>query len=99
VRDSVVDVEEVELVCFGHFGHAGCQGETVGLVLKEGIVADLDLVVVNSWRFAAKANRIGIGDEVNLVPARGQLDAKLGGDDAAAAVSGIASDADSHRDP
>ena len=37
-----------------------------------------------------------IGDEVHLVTAGGEFDAKLGGHDAAAAVGRIAGDADLH---
>ena len=46
---------------------------------------------------AAQAKGLRVGDEVHLMAARGELDAKLGGDDAAAAVGGIAGDADLHR--
>src|ERR1039457_5299554 len=39
---------------------------------------------------------IGVGDEVDLVAARGQFQAQLRGDDAAAAVGGITGDTNSH---
>jgi hypothetical protein len=39
---------------------------------------------------------LGIGDEVDLVSTLRKLDAEFGGNDAAAAVRGIAGDADSH---
>ena len=41
-------------------------------------------------------DRVGVGDEVDLVPAVGQLQSQFGGDDAAAAIGGIARDADVH---
>ena len=43
------------------------------------------------------ADRRGVADEVNVVPARGELLAELGGDDARAAVGGIAGYADAHN--
>ncbi len=39
---------------------------------------------------------VGVADEMDFVAAGGQFQAEFGGDDAAAAVSGIASDADVH---
>ena len=51
-------------------------------------------MVVDARRAGVEADRIGVGDEVDLVAARGQFQAELGGDDAAAAVRGIAGDAD-----
>ena len=38
VGDGVVNVQEVELVVFGHLGHAGGQSEIVRRVLEEGII-------------------------------------------------------------
>ena len=43
-----------------------------------------------------QADGIRVGDEVDFVAARGEFQPKLGGDDAAAAVGGIAGDADLH---
>ena len=45
---------------------------------------------------AAETKGLRIGDEVHLVTACCQLNAEFSGDDAAAAVSGIAGDADLH---
>ena len=48
---------------------------------------------------AGEAERLGVGDEVDLMATGGELDAELGGDDAGAAVGGIAGDADVHEKP
>ncbi len=94
MRDGVVDVQEVERVPLGDLGHAGGEGEVVGRVLEEGVVEELDLVEVDVVLAAGEAEGRGRGDEVDLVAARGELDAELGGDDAGAAVGGVAGDAD-----
>ena len=43
VRDSVVDVQDVEFVEFGDLGHARGEGEIVGWVLEERVIRDRDL--------------------------------------------------------
>jgi hypothetical protein len=96
VRDGVVDVEEVERVELGDLGHAGGEGEVVGRVLEERVVRDRDLVEADVGLAAGEAEGLRVGDEVDLVAARGELDAELGGDDAGAAVGGVAGDADLH---
>ena len=96
VGDGVVDVEEVEVVELGDLGHAGGEGEVVGRVLEERVVGDRDLVVADVGVAAGEAEGLRVGDEVDLVAARGELDAELGGNDAGAAVGGITGDADLH---
>ena len=51
---------------------------------------------MDARRTGVEADRVGVGDKVDLVPARGQFHAQLGGDDAAAAVRWITGDADVH---
>ncbi len=99
VRDGVVDVEEIERVELGDFGHAGGEGEVVGWVLEERVVGDGDFVVIDVGFAAGEAEGLGVGDEVDLVAAGGEFDAEFGGDDSAAAVGGITGDADLHRGP
>jgi len=96
VGDGVVDVEDVEGVELGDLGHAGGEGEIVGGVLEERVVVDLDLMEVDVLLAAGEAEGLGGGDEVDLVTACGELDAEFRGDDAGAAVGGVAGDADLH---
>src|SRR5581483_12506737 len=93
VRDGVVDVQQVEMIDLGDLGHARGQREAVRRVLKQRVAGYFDLVVVNA-RAGAEANRVGVGNEMDVVAAVRQLNAKLSGDDAAAAVGGVAGDAD-----
>jgi len=99
MRDGVVDVEEVELVIGGDFGHARGEGEVVGRVFEERVVGDGDFVKLDVLLAAAEAEGLRVGDEVDLVASGGELDAELGGDDSAAAVGGIAGDSDLHGEP
>ncbi len=99
VRNGVVDVEEVERVELGDFRHAGCEGEIVRRVFKERVVRHGDFVKVDIRFASGETKRLRVGDEVDLVAARGEFDAKLGGDDSAAAVGGVTRDANLHRIP
>ena len=39
MRDGVVDVQQVQLVAFGHFGHVGGERERIGRVLEQRVVS------------------------------------------------------------
>ena len=82
--DRVVDVQQVELIPFGHFSHARCQRQAVWRVLKERIVRDLDLVIIDSRDARVQPDGIGVSNEVDLVTTIGQLETQFGGDDPAA---------------
>ena len=99
VRDRIVNVQQIERVELGDLGHASGEREIVRRVFEQRIVRDRNLVKVNVGLTAAQSKGLRIGDEVDLMPARRELDAKLRGDDAAAAVRGITGDADLHRLP
>ena len=98
VRNGVVNVQEIERVELGDLGHARGEGEIVGRVFEERIVGDGDFVIVDVFFAAVEAEGLRVGDEVNFVAAGSELDAELGGDDAGAAVGGIAGDADLHSE-
>jgi hypothetical protein len=94
-----VDVEKIEGVELGDFGHASGEGEVVGWVLKKRVVRDRDFVVTDIGFSAGEAEGLRVGDEMDVVAASGELDAEFGGDDSGAAVGGIAGDADFHEKP
>ncbi len=48
-------------------------------------------------RIGIEADGVGVADEVDLVAAGGEFHAEFGGDDATAAIRGVAGDADAHR--
>src|SRR6185437_10912502 len=78
------------------FGHASGQRQGIGRILKERVIRDLDLVVMHARTAGIEADGIGMGDEVHLVSALGQLHAQFSGDDAAAAIGRVASDPNPH---
>ena len=95
--NRVVDVEKVERFGFENFEHFRGERQGVRRMVEERIGDDFDFVEVGALAVAVHANRRGIADEVHVVPARGELHAKLGGDDAGAAVSWVACDPDAHK--
>ncbi len=96
VRDGVVHMQEIEIVVGCHFRHARRKRQGVGRKLKQRIVGYGDFVIENIALPAAQAKGLRVGDEVHLMTARGEFNAKFCGDDATAAVGGIAGDADLH---
>ena len=96
MRDGVVDVQQIQLVGLRHFGHARRQREAIGRILKKRIGGDFHLVVVDARDIRIEPDGIGVTDEVDLVAASGQFEAQFRGDNAAAAVGGIAGDTDFH---
>jgi hypothetical protein len=89
-------MEEVEVVKFGDFGHASGEGEVVRGEFEERIICNRDLVIMDAGFAACEAEGRQVGNEVDVVAAVGELDAELSSDDSAAAVSGIARDANFH---
>ncbi len=91
-----MDMEKIELVALSHFGHARRKGERIRRVLEKWIVRDLYLVVVNAGSIRIQADGVRITDEVHFMAAMRQLHAQFRRDNAAAAIGGIARDADPH---
>src|ERR1035437_4471362 len=96
MRNRVVHEVEVSNYPLFHFRHPPGQRQAVRRGLKQGVVRDLHFVIVDARRIRIQADRIRIGNEMDLVPARGQFHSQFGGDNPAAAVGWITSDADVH---
>ena len=96
MRNRVVNVQQIEVVALRDIRHAGGQSETIRRILEQRIIRDFDFVVVDARNTGVETDRIGVGDEMNLVSAIGQFEAQFGGHDTAAAIGGIAGDADFH---
>jgi hypothetical protein len=96
VRDCVVDVEEIEIIELGDFRHSRGEGEIVGGEFEERVIGDGNLVIEDAVVAAGEAKGLRVGDEMDFVALGGELDSELSGDDAGAAVGGIAGDADAH---
>src|SRR5438067_165178 len=89
-------MQEIETVSFGYLGHARRQRQAVRRVLKQRVIGNFDLMIVNARDARIEADGIGVSDEMDVVTAVGELEAELGGDDPAAAVGGVTGDSDSH---
>jgi len=66
-------------------------------VVEERVGDDFDFVEMDARVIGVHADWRGVADEMDVVAARGEFHAELGGDDAGAAVGGITGDADAHR--
>ncbi len=96
MRDGVVDVEEVQGFGFEDFQHFGGEGQGVRRMVEERVRCYFDFVEVDMGVVRVHADGRGVADEMDVVAAGGQFLAELGGDDAGAAVGGIAGYADAH---
>jgi hypothetical protein len=96
MRNRVVDVEEVQGFGFEHFQHFGREGQGVGRVIEERVAGNFDLVEMSVRVVGIHANRRGVADEMDIVAARGEFLTELSGDDAGAAVGGVAGYTDAH---
>ena len=65
-------------------------------MVEERVGSDFDFVEENMRVVQVHPDGWGVADEMNVVSAGGQFLAKLGCDDAGAAVSGVAGDANTH---
>src|SRR5882724_2642144 len=96
MRNSVMDVKQVQRLRLKNFKHLGGEGQRIRWVVKEGIRCHLNLVKKDVRVVPIHANRRGVADEVDVVIACGKLLAELRGNDAGAAVSWVAGYADTH---
>src|SRR5208282_732622 len=68
-------------------------------MVEQGIRDNGSLMKMDAWIVRVHPDRWSGGDEVNVMSTRSQFLAQLGGDDAGAAVCGIAGDANAHSGP
>ena len=91
-----MDMEQIERFGFENFEHFRGECQRVRWMVEERVGDDFDFVEMDARIVGVHADGRGIADEMNVVATRGEFHAKLGGDDAGAAVGGIAGDADAH---
>ena len=92
-----MDVDEVQRLPQHRVVDGRRQCQRVVRVFEEGVAFHLHFVEVDPLVKARQAEGLGVGDEVDLMPARGQPDPELGGDGAGTAVGRVAGDSDLHR--
>src|SRR5579859_3565368 len=96
MRNSVVDVQDVERLGLEDLQHFGGEGQGVGRVVEKRVGGHFHLVEEDVRVGEVHADRRRVADEMNVVAAGGKFLAEFGGDDAGAAISGITGDADAH---
>ena len=94
--NRVVHVQQLEPLTLRHLVLFDRQGQGVRALLEQRVVDRRDFVEGHALDDAPQPERAGIGDEVDVVPAPGELQAQLGRDRAGAAVGRVTGDADSH---
>ncbi len=94
--NSVMHVQQVELVDFGNLGHACRQRQVVRRILEQRIPRNFDLVIVNVGLRLSQPDGLRVRNEVDFMAALRQFESELRGDHTAAAVSGITRYTDSH---
>ena len=87
---------EVEVVQLSDLSHAGGQRQVVRRIVEQRITRDFHFVIVNVGMRPGQANRLRVGDEVNLVAALGKFQSEFGGHYAAATIRRITSNANLH---
>jgi hypothetical protein len=94
--DRVMNVKQIEFVQFRNLSHTSRERKIVRRILKEWVVRNHNFVKVNVRMRLRQADRLRVGDEMHLVTALGEFDAKFRGHYSAATVGWITGDADSH---
>ena len=76
VRNRVMHVQQIELVRLHDLVHAHGEREIVRRILEERVSTDIHFVEVDPRQERRQAERLLIRDEVDLVPARRERDAR-----------------------
>ena len=91
-----MDVEKIERFGFENFEHFCGERQSVGRMVEERVGDDFDFVEMDALAVSDHSDGRGVADEMNVVAARSEFLAEFGGDDAGAAVSGVAGYANAH---
>jgi hypothetical protein len=97
--NRVVHVHEIQPEFFGHLMNRNREGERIGGMLEEGILIHLHFVEIKTFAKTQQAERLSVGDEVDLVTAVGERESQLGSDRAGAAVRRVTGNPNFHGDP
>ena len=74
MRHGVVDVQHVEPMLAAHLGHLHREGQRVVGVLEKAVGIDAHRVVPDAGRVRREPEGPLVADEVNVVPAAGEVD-------------------------
>ena len=82
MRDGIVYVEQIKVLCFGNLHHFYRKRKRVGRVVEQRIAGNFHFVELDSIIGVGQANWRRVADEMDLMTARSQLHSQLGRDDA-----------------
>ena len=92
-----MDVQQVKRFGFENFEHFCGEGQRVRRMVEERVGNHFHFVEMDARIVRIHADRRRVTDEMNVMAAGGKFHAELGGDDAGAAVGGVAGDAYAHK--
>ncbi len=82
MRNGIVDVQQVQILRFGHLHHFHRERQRVWGVVEKGIAGILHFMEVNSFVGVSQADGRRITDEMDFMAARCQFHSQFGGNDA-----------------
>jgi len=91
-----MDVQDVQAFFFTNFEHFYRERKCIRRMVEEGILDNLGLMEMDAWVVRVHPDGRGVGDEMNIVSARGKFLTKFGGDDTRTAIGGIPCDTNAH---
>src|SRR5438105_6232434 len=98
VGDRVMDVQDLELLVIGDFGHLRGQRQRVRRIrIEQWIRRDGDFMKMHALVKDVEARRQGVADEVDVIAPARERDSELGGHNAGAAECRVTRDAYSHE--
>src|SRR4051812_44860509 len=96
MRNRVMAVDDLDLLVLDHLDQLVGEVEGIRRIAEERVFADIDRMKLQVRPPAIDAKRQLIRDQMHLMAAIGEQDRQFGGDNAAAAVSWITDDRQSH---
>jgi len=96
--DGVMDVQHIQIVILRDLRHPRRERQAVGRILEQRVIRYFHFVIEDARGSWIQADRIRVSDEMDVMAAGGQLQAKLGGNDSAASIGRITGDADLHAE-
>ena len=95
--NGIVYMKHVKVIDFSHLCHAGRQRQIVWRIFKQRILRDRNFMKQDVGMVVVQADRLLVGNEMDLMPTGGKFNAQFRTDYAAAAIGWITGDPDLHK--